>query len=528
MMAERSRRAGNGVFSGPRVGAFAAGLLSALFLLSGCGAQSENWSARSAVEEESQVGATGEVPASMTANPPGAASANDVTIGADSAQYSDTDPSALTDFKPALDPYGTWEDVPNYGTVWIPSESEVGSDFVPYSTAGHWAYDDNYVWVSDYSWGWAPFHYGRWILIPGRGWAWIPGRVYSGAWVSWAVGPAYVGWAPLAPSWYWYNGYAVGFAFYPTPYYVYCPHGYLFDHHVHTYVVHGPAAVGIAAQTPPYVPARPSVQPGVDQPGRIPASPSVGPDRVAANPTVGPPPRLLGIHDQALVHPSGAGIAKARAFAAPAEAQRLGGRAPASAFAAGATRSSASDPWRLEGQTQMRNSFASPSAGARAPTRSFETRSIGSTTAPRSSPNEPVLSGVYRSGTTAPVIQPSPSAPMARPSSPPYAPSAPVYRSAPVAPSAPVYRSAPTYAPSAPVYRSAPSTPSAPVAPSAPVYRSAPVAPSAPVYHSAPSAPVYRSAPSAPTMHAPPSAPVSRPSSSTSSGSRSSGVRVHR
>ena len=29
------------------------------------------------------------------------------------------------------------------------------------------------------------------------GWCWIPGRIWSGAWVSFAVGPSYIGWCPL-------------------------------------------------------------------------------------------------------------------------------------------------------------------------------------------------------------------------------------------------------------------------------------------------------------------------------------------
>ncbi len=86
---------------------------------------------------------------------------------ADGGGYADTDPSALSDFRATLDPYGTWTDDPNYGTVWVPSPSVVGSDFTPYVSAGHWVYDNDYAWVSDYDWGWAPFHYGRWIVRRG-------------------------------------------------------------------------------------------------------------------------------------------------------------------------------------------------------------------------------------------------------------------------------------------------------------------------------------------------------------------------
>ena len=101
--------------------------------------------------------------------------------------YSDTDPSALTDFHSALDPYGSWVDDPEYGTIWQPSPDVVGEGFAPYETAGHWSYGDDYVWVSEYSWGWAPFHYGRWVYAT-NGWGWIPGRQYAGAWTTWRTG----------------------------------------------------------------------------------------------------------------------------------------------------------------------------------------------------------------------------------------------------------------------------------------------------------------------------------------------------
>jgi hypothetical protein len=100
------------------------------------------------------------------------------------SDYDDTDPSALTDFRGALDPYGSWGQDPTYGTVWVPSQSVVGDDFTPYVTAGHWVYDDDYTWVSDYDWGWVPFHYGRWVYGPSFGWGWVPGRRYAPAWVS--------------------------------------------------------------------------------------------------------------------------------------------------------------------------------------------------------------------------------------------------------------------------------------------------------------------------------------------------------
>jgi len=157
--------------------------------------------------------------------------------------YADTDPSALSDVRGVLDPYGSWYDDASYGTVWIPSPDVVGADFVPYVSAGRWAYDNSdYVWMSDYSWGWLPFHYGRWVFIPNYGWAWVPGRSYAPAWVDWRVGTTgydYVGWAPTPPAWGWFGGFAVSFGFSPWVPYYYVPSPFLFDHHVHHHVVHG-------------------------------------------------------------------------------------------------------------------------------------------------------------------------------------------------------------------------------------------------------------------------------------------------
>jgi hypothetical protein len=178
--------------------------------------------------------------------------------------YSDTDPSALTDFREPLSPYGAWVADPTYGTVWVPDATVVGADFAPYQTSGHWALtdDEQWLWVSDYDWGYIPFHYGRWIWINGRGWSWIPGRVYSSAWVSWRVGDAgYIGWAPMPPAWYWAGGVAVNL--WMTPYAAYCfvPTTHVFHQHVHTYVVRDAATVrSVAASTRTYKPAHPTIK----------------------------------------------------------------------------------------------------------------------------------------------------------------------------------------------------------------------------------------------------------------------------
>ena len=175
-------------------------------------------------------------PAPETAAPPPEA------VPADEA-----DPRALTDFRPALDPHGSWVQDPVYGLVWIPHQSVVGRDFAPYVTSGHWELtrDDQWIWVSDHPFGWVVFHYGRWVWT-NSGWAWIPGYRYAPAWVDWRVADydyGYVGWAPYPPSYVWFNGVAVSLWF--TPYYawVFCPSHYVFSPHVHYHLVRDRSAV---------------------------------------------------------------------------------------------------------------------------------------------------------------------------------------------------------------------------------------------------------------------------------------------
>jgi hypothetical protein len=200
----------------------------------------------------------------------------------------DSDPSALTTFRPALDPYGSWVTDPKYGTVWVPHREAVGADFAPYVSRGRWALtaDDDWIWVSDYPFGWAVFHYGRWVWISGSGWSWVPGRTYANAWVVWRVPSAdyaYVGWAPMPPSWVWMNGHAVTLYYGPPVPYVFCPSAYVFNHHVHHHIVHDRHLVHrIASRTRVYpTPYRAPAQPtrhSAAAPSRAPApAPSSAP-----------------------------------------------------------------------------------------------------------------------------------------------------------------------------------------------------------------------------------------------------------
>lgn len=238
------------------------------------------------------------------ADPNGMYASPEYSLGEDTDSYDDNDPAALSDFRQTLDPYGTWSDDPTYGTIWTPSPGAVGPDFQPYVTAGHWDYDDDYVWASDYSWGWAPFHYGRWVYIDGRGWAWIPGRVYRGAWVGWGVddGYGYVGWYPLAPPFLWFGGVAVAYSFPIGPRWAYCPHGAIFAPALAGRVVAGPAVAGVAM--------------------RVHAIGEAGGGH-------GPEPSRLGFTAAQIPHTNGAaaaGIARARQFSRPSTATALGAR----------------------------------------------------------------------------------------------------------------------------------------------------------------------------------------------------------
>jgi hypothetical protein len=186
---------------------------------------------------------------------------------APNAAVNDQDPEALTKFRPYLDPYGTWTDDPTYGRVWIPSPSVVGPNFQPYVSNGRWALDDNneWIWVSDYSFGWVVFHYGRWVWIQNT-WAWIPGNQYAPAWVVWRVPTGsydYVGWAPAPPSFVWYAGFSVWWGYSPYYWWVFCPSPYLFHYHVGYYVATDPYWVDYAANnTRPYTAASPQPRSG--------------------------------------------------------------------------------------------------------------------------------------------------------------------------------------------------------------------------------------------------------------------------
>jgi hypothetical protein len=109
-----------------------------------------------------------------------------------SLAYADTD----------LQENGSWVYVSNYGGyAWRPRVSVGWRPYYP----GRWGWGVGgcLTWISYEPWGWVPYHYGRWGYDPFYGWLWMPGYTYSPAWVYWAYGPGYIGWAPAG----WYDCY---------------------------------------------------------------------------------------------------------------------------------------------------------------------------------------------------------------------------------------------------------------------------------------------------------------------------------
>ena len=99
-------------------------------------------------------------------------------------------------FHSELAPYGHWRTC-SYGDCWAPA---VAAGWQPYSN-GEWIYTDyGWTWVSYDPWGGDPFHYGSWTWVAGDGWVWVPGTIWSPAWVTWCYSDAFIGWAPLPPT----------------------------------------------------------------------------------------------------------------------------------------------------------------------------------------------------------------------------------------------------------------------------------------------------------------------------------------
>ena len=119
-------------------------------------------------------------------------------------------------FYDALQPYGEWVDVEDYGYCWQPTVGLEDESWAPY-TDGHWAHTDaGWTWISDEEFGWATYHYGRWVRADNR-WCWVPGYEWAPAWVSWRESEEEVGWAPLPPEARWRA--SIGFSTWTDSYY---------------------------------------------------------------------------------------------------------------------------------------------------------------------------------------------------------------------------------------------------------------------------------------------------------------------
>jgi len=86
-----------------------------------------------------------------------------------------------------LNYYGSFFNLPGYGTLWQPYF--IGAGWDPFMN-GAWAFNPGfgYGWVSGYPWGWTPYHYGSWMFLPLYGWVWQPG----GSWMGWNTYPVFL------------------------------------------------------------------------------------------------------------------------------------------------------------------------------------------------------------------------------------------------------------------------------------------------------------------------------------------------
>jgi hypothetical protein len=128
---------------------------------------------------------------------------------------------SISVFHDDLAPYGRWVGVGSYGNCFVP---RVAAGWAPY-VDGEWVYTDyGWTWVSNDPFGDVPFHYGSWTWADSYGWVWVPGTVWAPAWVTWAYGDDYVGWAPVPPSFgLTATGYAGAAVVLPATRYVFVP-----------------------------------------------------------------------------------------------------------------------------------------------------------------------------------------------------------------------------------------------------------------------------------------------------------------
>ncbi len=134
-------------------------------------------------------------------------------------------------FFDALQPYGEWINVSDFGYAWHPSG--IDRHWRPYMN-GRWVWSDyGWFWVSYEDWGWAPYHYGRWIYNDYYGWIWVPDYEWGPSWVQWRYADGYIGWAPLPPRAGFHFNIGIDVDDYGVPYFGWCftaGYGFYSDH----------------------------------------------------------------------------------------------------------------------------------------------------------------------------------------------------------------------------------------------------------------------------------------------------------
>jgi hypothetical protein len=96
--------------------------------------------------------------------------------------------------------HGEWILVAPYGKLWHPNATEVGQNFVPYLSGGHWELTPK-GWAFEGSWPWSEvvFRHGRWLWNQDYDWLWAFDEKEGLSYVDWRVGSEWIGWSPQAP-----------------------------------------------------------------------------------------------------------------------------------------------------------------------------------------------------------------------------------------------------------------------------------------------------------------------------------------
>ena len=118
---------------------------------------------------------------------------NDRVNGFTNSRYAAQLPYELRPYAPVLEQHGRWDYVAPYGYAWFPS---VSASWRPYYD-GAWAHTRyGWTWYGRDRWAWPTHHFGRWGFN-GSFWYWLPAKVWAPAWVTWGFAPGYVSWSPL-------------------------------------------------------------------------------------------------------------------------------------------------------------------------------------------------------------------------------------------------------------------------------------------------------------------------------------------